>query len=70
MNEINQYANELDSYITACRSILNLEIDLDDQVKNNTNEHYAKQVITKMILIENCIKNNLKVTKINIRHEK
>lgn len=61
-NELSQYANELDSYITACQSILNLEIDIDDQVKNNSNEQYAKQVITKMILIENCIRNNLKVS--------
>lgn len=59
------YTNEVDSYITACQSILNLEIDLEDQVKNNANEQYAKQVITKMILIENCIKSNIKVRKKN-----
>lgn len=69
VNELDSYANELESYLIACKSMLNLDIDDDSCtttiISNNSNFYEedinSKQVLTKMVLIENCIKNNLKV---------
>ncbi|RNA24165.1 hypothetical protein BpHYR1_006739 [Brachionus plicatilis] len=68
VNELDSYANELESYLIACKSMLNIDIDDDSCTttiisnSSNLNEDdlNTKQVITKMVLIENCIKNNLK----------
>lgn len=69
INELDSYANELDSYLIACKSMLNIDIEDDSCTTTiisngaslNEDDMTTKQVITKMVLIENCIKNNLKV---------
>lgn len=55
--EINQYAKELKSYLAACKSMLCIELDLDDSLVN-TNDVHTRQVVNKMIQIENCLKTN------------
>jgi hypothetical protein len=53
------YTADLDSYLIACKSMLNIEIDINLQQK--INDHYSNQVVKKINLIENSIKNNFKV---------
>ncbi|CAF0726097.1 unnamed protein product [Brachionus calyciflorus] len=71
LNELNSYANELESYLIACKSMLNIDLEEESctttiisskahSINLNEDDINTKQVITKMVLIENCIKNNLK----------
>lgn len=56
---LNAYTVDLNSYLIACKSILNLEID--SNLEQKINDNYSNQVVKKINLIENSIKNNFKV---------
>jgi hypothetical protein len=59
LQDLNEYTIDLNSYLIACKSMLNLEIDI--KIEQKINDHYSNQVVKKINLIENCIKNNFKV---------
>ena len=56
--KFNAYTIDLDSYLIASRSVLNIESEQNEQI--NIKDLYASQIIKKIIYIEKCIKNDFK----------
>ncbi|CAF0894283.1 unnamed protein product [Brachionus calyciflorus] len=57
LSELTLYANELESYMLACKSMLNLKLDEKDS-SVTTNDNYTKQIINRIIKIDNCLQSN------------
>lgn len=55
--ELSQYAQDLKSYLSACKSMLGIELDFEDSLVN-TNDAHTREVLSKMIEIENCMRND------------